>query len=117
MGYTPLYVCRNHNVWLQKIKGERVRAVVGFGKMVRPVNAMGIPQGPKARVGGEHERGEFPLLVRGFGGFPPKKIFKFKISVEVILIHFETIFACEIRLNVQAFHVELCIQTCFERHH
>ena len=27
------------------------------------------------------------------------------MSVEAILMHFETIFACEIRLIVQAFHV------------
>ena len=34
-----------------------------------------------------------------------EKNFKFKMSVEAILMHFETMFACEIRLIVQAFHV------------
>ena len=58
-----------------------------------------------------HEQGEStrggmnPPLVRGFGGSPPEKIFKFKMSVEAILLHFETMFACEIRLIVQSFHV------------
>ena len=65
--------------------------------MVRPLNAVGVPQGPKARAGGEHERG-----VRGTS---PEKFIKLKLSVEAILIHFETMFACEILLIVQAFHV------------
>ena len=30
------------------------------------------------------------------------------MSVEAILMHFETMFACEIRLIVQAFHVAVC---------
>ena len=34
-----------------------------------------------------------------------EKIFEFNMSVEAILIHFETIFACKIRLIVRAFHV------------
>ena len=63
--------------------------------MVRPLNAIG--------VGGEYERGSFHLLVRGVRRISPEKIFKFKMSVEAILMHFETMFACEIR--VQAFHV------------
>ena len=46
-----------------------------------------------------------PPRVRGVWGISPEKIFKFKMSVEAILIHFETMFACEIRLIVQAFHV------------
>ena len=41
----------------------------------------------------------------GFGGISPEIIFKFKMSVEVILMHFETMLAGEIRLIVQAFHV------------
>ena len=73
------------------------RTVVGFRKVVRPLNAIGVPRGPKARVGGEHERGRFPLLVRGVWGISPEKIFKFKMSVESILMPFETMFACEIR--------------------
>ena len=44
-------------------------------------------------------------FVRGVGGISPEKIFKFKMSVEAILMDFETMFACEIRLIVQAFHV------------
>ena len=45
------------------------------------------------------------------GDIPPsrkggsEKNFKFKMTVEAILMHFETVFACEIRLIVQAFHV------------
>ena len=46
-----------------------------------------------------------PPLVRGVRGISPEKIFKFKMSVEAILMHFETMFACEIRLILQAFHV------------
>ena len=73
--------------------------------MVRPLDAVGVPRGPKARAGGEYERGIFPLLLRGVRGISPEKIFKFNMTVEVILMHFETVFACEIRLIVQAFHV------------
>ena len=65
--------------------------------MVRPLNAIGVPRGPKARAGGE--------LVRGVRGISPEKFFEFNMSVEAILMHFETIFACKIRLIVQAFHV------------
>ena len=69
--------------------------------MVRPLNAIGVPRGPKARAGGEYERGDEPPSRK----VSPEKIFKFKMSVEAILMHFETMFACEIRLIVQAFHV------------
>ena len=41
----------------------------------------------------------------GFGGSLPRFFFNFKMSVEAILMHFETMFVCEIRLIVQAFHV------------
>ena len=73
--------------------------------MVRPLNATGVPRGPKARAGGEHERGDGPPSRKGVGGSPPEKIFTFKMSLKAILMHFETIFACEILLIVQAFHV------------
>ena len=46
-----------------------------------------------------------PPLVRGVRGISPEKFFKFKMSVESILMHFESMFTCEIRLIVQAFHV------------
>ena len=72
--------------------------------MVRPFNAIGVSRGRKARAGGENKRGIFPL-VRGVRGISPENFFKFKMSVEAILMHFETMFACEIRLIVQAFHV------------
>ena len=74
--------------------------------MVRPLNAIGVPRGLKARAGGEHERGDEPPLARGVRGVSPEifLIFKFKMSVEAILMHFETMFACEIWLIVQAFH-------------
>ena len=49
-------------------------------------------------TGGEHERA--PPLVRGYGR-SPEKIFRFKKSVEAILMRFEAIFACETRLIVQ----------------
>ena len=42
---------------------------------------------------------------KGGTGDLPREIFEFNMSVEAILMHFETIFACEIRLIVQAFHV------------
>ena len=54
-----------------------LRAVVGFRKVVRPLHAIGVTRGPKARVGGEHERGEFPPSCEGgsgAGGSPPRKI-------------------------------------------
>ena len=54
---------------------------------------------------GEHEKGIIHLLVRGVRGTSPEKFFKLKMSVEAILIHFKTMFACEIWLIVQAFHV------------
>ena len=54
--------------------------------MVRPLVAIGL----KARAGGRAGGSEF---------------FAFNMSVEAILMHFETIFACQIRLIVQAFHV------------
>ena len=38
---------------------------------------------------------------------PPRKILKFKMFVEAILMHFVTMFVCEIRLIVQAFHVSV----------
>ena len=41
----------------------------------------------------------------GFGESLPRFFFNFKMSVEAILVHFETMFVCEIRLIVQAFHV------------
>ena len=51
-------------------------------------------------------------ILGGFGFFP-LKIFKIKMSVEAILMHFETNFACEIRLIVQAFHLAVfkCVST------
>ena len=73
--------------------------------MVRPLKGIGIPRGPNAQAEGKHERGNFPSLVSGVWGISLEKRFKFKMSVEAILMHFETIFACEIRLIVQAFHV------------
>ena len=55
--------------------------------------------------GGRAREGEIPPLVRGVRGTSPEKFFEFNMSVEAILMHFETIFACEIRLIAQAFHV------------
>ena len=53
----------------------------------------------KARAG-ESTRGGISPSHKGNSGFSPKKIFKFKMFVEAILMHFETMFACEIRLIV-----------------
>ena len=64
--------------------------------MVRPLDSIGVPRGPKARAGGEHERGKYPPLVRGVRGITPEKLFKIKMSVEAILMHFETNLAYEI---------------------
>ena len=46
------------------------RAVVGFLKVVRPLND--VHRVPKARVGsgGEHERGYVPLSLGGLGDLP-----------------------------------------------
>ena len=59
--------------------------------MVRPLNAIGVPRGPEARAGGEHEKGDEHPSHKGGSGVSPNKIFKFKMSVEAILLHFETI--------------------------
>ena len=77
--------------------------------MVRALDGIGVPRGPKTRAGGEHERGEFPPpSLGGFWGISPDKIFKInKMSVETILMHFETIFVSEIRLIVQVFHLDV----------
>ena len=54
---------------------------------------------------GESTRGVFtPSCIRGVRGVSPEKIFKIKMSVEAILMHFETIFACETRLIVHTVH-------------
>ena len=55
--------------------------------------------------GGRAREGVIPPLVRGVRGISPENFFDYNMSVEAILMHFETIFACEIRLIVQAFHV------------
>ena len=82
-----------------------IRAVVGFWKVIRPWNAKGVPQVPKAREGGEYERGIFPPLVRGVRGTSPEKMFEFKMPLEAILMHFETIFACETQSILWVFAV------------
>ena len=64
----------------------------GRRRLLKSGPAMKGSRVPKARVGGEHERGRFPPLVRGVGGFSPEKILYFRTSVETILMHFETIF-------------------------
>ena len=51
------------------------------------------------------ERGGHTPSRKGGSGGLPREIFEFNMSVEAILMHFETICACEIRLIVQAFHV------------
>ena len=47
--------------------------------------------------GGEHERG-FPPLVRGIRGETLEKVFKFKLYVEAILMHFEAILLLKLDL-------------------
>ena len=49
--------------------------------------------------------GNEPSSRKGVWGISPENFFKFKMSVEAILMHFDTMFAWEIRLIVQAFHV------------
>ena len=46
------------------------RAVVGFLKVVRPLNAVDVHRVLKARVGGEHERGYAPSCKGGLGDLP-----------------------------------------------
>ena len=53
---------------------------------------------------------------KGGSGDLPLDFFEFIMSVEAILLHFETIFACEIRLIVQAFHVAV-IKCVSNPHH
>ena len=50
-----------------------------------------------SRGGGEHN---IPPLLRGVWGISIEKFFEFNMSVEAILMHFETIFACKIQLIV-----------------
>ena len=59
--------------------------------------------------GGRAQEGVTPPLGWGVWGISPEKIFEFNMSVEAILRHFETIFACKIRLIVQEFHVAVFI--------
>ena len=47
-----------------------IRAVVGFWKVVRPLNAVVVDRVLKARVRGEHERGYVPFSLGGFGDLP-----------------------------------------------
>ena len=65
---------------------------------------------------GESTRGGYTPSRKGVRGTTPEKIFKFKISVEAILMHFEAIFAFETRLG-QTKHEAVCFQTCFEPNH
>ena len=55
--------------------------------------------------GGRAREGVIPPLVSGVWAISPNNFFEFNMSVEAILMHFETILACKIRLIVQAFHV------------
>ena len=76
--------------------------------MVRSLNVIGVPRGSKARAGGggRAREGVISPLVRGVRGISPENFFEFNMSVEAVLMHFETIqFACKIRLIVRAFHV------------
>ena len=58
------------------------------------------------------------LLVRGDRRIFSAKSFEFKMSVEAILMHSETVFAFGIRLIVQAFHAAVFSNImCFERRH
>ena len=59
-------------------------------------------KGPSRR---RARKGDYPPSRKGGSGDLPREIFKLKMSVEAILIHFEIMFACEIWLIVQAFHV------------
>ena len=58
---------------------------------------------------GRAREGVTPPLGWGVWGISPEKIFEFNMSVEAILRHFETIFACKIRFIVQEFHVAVFI--------
>ena len=70
--------------------------------MVRLLNAIGVPRGPKARAGKSMRGGHTPSR-KGGSGISPEKIFEFETSVEAILMHFETILACKIRLMYRHF--------------
>ena len=56
--------------------------------------------------GGSTTGGNIPSH-KGGSGISPEKFFELNMSAEAILMHFETIFACKIRLIVQAFHVNV----------
>ena len=61
--------------------------------MVRPLNDIGEDRRLER---GRAREGVKPPLVRGVRS-PPRIFFEFNMSVEAILMHFETIFAYEIR--------------------
>ena len=72
----------------------------------RSARAEGSSGGRAREGGGSYPpliRGVTPPLIRGVRG--RGEIFEFNMSEDAILMHFETIFACKIRLIVQAFHV------------
>ena len=53
--------------------------------------------------GGESTRGGQTPSRKGVRVISPEKFFEFNMSVEAILMHFETIFACKIRLLYRHF--------------
>ena len=84
--------------WIDLIQGRRRLLESGTGIEHRCFHRV-----PTIRGGGEKTRGGVdPPLVRGVRGTSPKKTLKFKMTKEAILLHFETIFACEPQLILQA---------------
>ena len=51
--------------------------------------------------GGRAREGVWPLWLGGFGGSPPLTMLELKMTKEAILLHFETICACETQLILQ----------------
>ena len=86
------------------------QAVGSFFKMVWPCSVVGIPQLSKAQV----VEGRATPLLRGVWRSFPRK---FKMSVKAILMHFEAIFSCEMKLILQAFTVFQMLTTAFLNPH
>ena len=81
--------------------------------MVRLLNDICVPRGPKVRAGGEHERGSYPSR-KGVRGNSPEIFFEFNMSVEAIPMHFEITFAFKIRLIVHR-HFMLLYSNVYRR--
>ena len=67
------------------------RAVVGLGKVIRPLNAIGVPRGPKARAGESTRGGHTPSRKGGGGGGSGVLSREFDFNLTCLLKRFKCI--------------------------